>query len=126
VLTREARKVLPLAVNHRDAVEAATNACTITAAFASQSYSHLRGAFTDAFHQPFRTPLIPFLPTVIEAGTEAGAYGGFLSGSGSTIACLTQDNPEGVARAMLAAAGVSARTCIVSADNQGATIHSVH
>jgi homoserine kinase len=109
-----------------DAVESCGNACAITAAFASRDYRKLRGAFADGLHQPFRKKLIPFLDNVIAAGEAAGALGGFLSGSGSTIACLTLRSPEKVASAMLAAAGgMKARTIITKADNQGTRVLSI-
>ena len=69
-----------------------------------------------AFHQPHRLPLVPFLPKVLAAGQAAGALGGFLSGSGSTVACLTLTDAEAVAQAMLDAAGLpGARTVITHA-----------
>ena len=124
ISTPEARKVLPPDVQHELAVASAGNAARITAAFASGQYEALIGAFDDYLHQPFRQPLIPFLPLVIESGEEAGALGGFLSGSGSTIACVTLEKPEAVAAAMLKSvpSGVKARTAIFQADNQGVKI----
>src|SRR6266567_5135611 len=98
------------------------NACAITAAFAARNYEKLRGAFGDHFHQPFREKLIPFLNSVVEAGEGAGALGGFLSGSGSTIACLSLRSPEKVATAMLKAAGPNARSMITTADNGGTRV----
>ena len=86
VATPAARKVLPAQLDRLAAVQSCVNACRITAAFAAQNYSLLRGAFADQLHQPFREKeLIPFLSKVIAAGVQAGALGGFLSGSGSTI-----------------------------------------
>lgn len=122
VSTPAARKVLPLDLQHELAVTCAGNAARITAAFASGQYEALRGAFEDFLHQPFRQPLIPFLPDVIRAGEEAGALGGFLSGSGSTIACVTLEKPEAVATAMLKAAGVKVRTVVTTADKNGVKI----
>lgn len=120
VSTPAARKVLPPDLQHELAVACAGNAARITAAFASGQYEALRGAFEDYLHQPFRQPLIPFLPGVIRAGEQAGALGGFLSGSGPTIACVTLEAPEKVAAAMLAAAeGAGARTVVTAADKQG-------
>ena len=75
----------------------------ITAAFAKQEYASLKGLFDDRFHQPYREKLIPELRSVIEAGEQAGAVGGWLSGSGSAIMCLTLKNPKAVANAMRAA-----------------------
>jgi homoserine kinase len=120
VSTPEARKVLPPTLDRRRAVESCVNACRITAAFATRDYASLHGAFGDQLHQPFREPLIPFLSKVIAAGESAGAIGGWLSGSGSTICCLTAEQPEAVAEAMLAAAEApGAKTVITGADNCG-------
>ena len=123
VSTPEARKVLPATLGHKLAVESCVNACRITAAFLTRDYESLRGAFTDHFHQPHRESLIPFLPKVIRAGEDAGAFGGWLSGSGSTICCLTASDPERVAAAMLNAAdSPGARTIITRADNRGTLV----
>ena len=123
VSTPQARKVLPETLDRRRAVESCVNACRITAAFIARDYEALRGAFTDHLHQPHREPLIPFLSTVIAAGEAAGALGGWLSGSGSTICCLTSSDPDSVAAAMLRAANSpGARTVITRADNQGCQV----
>lgn len=120
VSTPEARRALPDVLDRRRAVESVVNACRITAAFANRDYQSLRGAFGDHLHQPHREPLIPFLTKVITAGEAAGAIGGWLSGSGSTICCLTTERPEAVAATMLAAANSpGARTVITQADNRG-------
>jgi homoserine kinase len=120
VSTPEARRVLPETLDRRRAVESVVNACRITAAFASQDYQALRGAFGDHLHQPHREPLIPFLAKAIAAGESAGAIGGWLSGSGSTICCLATDDPKPVADAMLAAANSPGATAVITrADNRG-------
>ena len=124
VRTADSRRILPEDVNRKAAVASSARACRITAAFAGQQYEALRDAFEDsAFHQPHRLPLVPFLPKVLAAGRAAGALGGFLSGSGSTVACLTLEEPEAVAAAMLEASGLpGARTLITQADNRGARV----
>ncbi len=123
VRTEEARRVLPNEINRLGAVESCGNACLITAALASGDYEALRGAWRDHLHQPFRAEFVPFLDRVIAAAEQAGALGGFLSGSGSTIAAVTLHSPEAVAAAMLQASGLSeAETRITSADNDGVRI----
>lgn len=122
VSTPAARQVLPRQLDHSAAVLSCANACRITAAFASQNYALLRGAFRDGLHQPFRHSLIPFLSDVIAAGEKAGALGGFLSGSGSTICCVTLENPDAVADAMGRAAHADHRTVVTCADNTGLTV----
>ena len=119
IATPDARAVLPANLERLSAVHSCANACRITAAFASADYELLRGAFVDGLHQPFREPLIPMLPRVIAAGEDAGALGGFLSGSGSTICCVTLERADEVAAAMLSAADSPARTIITVADNNG-------
>lgn len=124
VRTVEARALLPASVSRPAAVASAARACRITAAFAARDYAALRGAFADeAFHEPHRRPLVPFLPAVVAAGEAAGALGGFLSGSGSTVCCLTLENPGAVAAAMLAACGLpGARVLVTTADETGMSI----
>jgi homoserine kinase len=125
VSTPEARKVLPDSIPRPGAVTSVTNACRITAAFLQRRYDLLRGCFGDGLHQPFRVPLVPLLPTVIAAGERAGALGGFLSGSGSTICCVTLDDGEAVASAMLGTAPPGSHVIIATADNEGTrVIHS--
>ena len=123
VLTDNARTVLPQSILHKEAVNNMSNACSITAAFATREYHKLRDTFDDYLHQTYRQHLVPGLFNVILAGTEAGALGGFLSGSGSTIACLAVNGKsEKIARAMqdAYAAGHGTHTHIIPADNIGA------
>jgi homoserine kinase len=120
VQTTRARKVLPSKMPHAAAVKSCANACTLTAAFVSQDYDKVRGAFDDYLHQPFRAKLVPFLPSVIAAAEQAGALGAFLSGSGSTIAAVTLRTPNKVADAMQRAARTPGRTIVTHADNRGA------
>jgi homoserine kinase len=123
VKTNEARKILPSRIARTDAVKSCGNACAITAAFVSHSYRSLEGSFVDYFHQPFRAKLIPYLPKVIAAAEKAGSFGAFLSGSGSSIAAITIENPDRVARAMIQAAPKTpGRAVVLSADNHGARI----
>jgi homoserine kinase len=137
IKTSNARKVLPLKLSRVAAVESCANACAVTAAFASQNYESLSGAFVDHVHQPFRQKLIPFLSRVIAAAEKAGALGAFLSGSGSTIAAVTLHSPKKVAAAMLRAASPpvgrtrpvarskSSRTVITTGDNKGVQLLSI-
>jgi homoserine kinase len=126
IQTQSARRILPSKISHIAAAKNCANACALTAAFASQNYEKLRGTFTDHLHQPFRSKLIPFLSPVIAAAEKAGALGGFLSGSGSTIAAVTLHKPEKVAMAMARAAATPTRTIITRADNRGAQILTNH
>jgi homoserine kinase len=100
ISTEAARRLLPAKYPKADAAHGLNRAALIAAAFSSRKYEMLRGLFDDRFHQPYREKLLPLLSRVIAAGERAGALGGFLSGSGSSIMCLTLDRPAAVARAM--------------------------
>lgn len=100
ISTEEARKLLPATYSKADTTHALNRSALITAAFSRGDYEQLRGVFDDRVHQPYRQKLLPQLARVIRAGERAGALGGFLSGSGSSIICLTLSRAEAVARAM--------------------------
>jgi len=119
--TDASRVHLPREVPHADATINTALASMITAAFASRDYELLRGSMDDRLHQPYREPGVPHLRRAIEAGVAAGALGGYLSGSGSAVACITLDKPDNVAAAMQAVLP-SAQVMILGPDNQGVVI----
>jgi homoserine kinase len=122
IKTSEARRILPSQIARTAAIENCANACAITAAFSSERYRNLSGAFGDYLHQRYRRKLIPFLPRVIAAAEKTGALGAFLSGSGSAICAVGFHSPNKVATAMLRAAATPARTIITHVDNRGARV----
>lgn len=118
VSTRKARELLPPQFSKADVVHNLTRVSVITGAFASADAGALRGLFDDRIHQPYREPLVPGLMSAIRAGERAGAIGGWLSGSGSSLICLTIESPEAVSRAMLRKMP-GAEAFILRADGQG-------
>jgi homoserine kinase len=124
VRTADARRVLPKQISFPDAVRSAANASAVAAAFASKNYGALAGCFVDYLHQPARAPLVPGLDRIIAAGVKAGAIGGWLSGSGSTIACLVLDgDAEKIVAAMKRASGFkTAQTVVAAPDNRGVVV----
>ncbi len=101
VSTEKARTLVPNTFSKADTVHNLTRVSLITAGFAAGNAEALRGSFEDRVHQPYRESLIPQLGRVIRAGEKAGAIGGWLSGSGSTIICLATDRADAVGAAML-------------------------
>jgi homoserine kinase len=125
ILTDKARQILPKQIPMRDAVENINRTALITSIFATGDFALLRGLFDDKLHQPYRLKLLPQLDDVIAAGTEAGALGGWLSGSGSSIICVTEQKEKAVADAMASVfdrAGIRNRTYILHADNDGTRV----
>jgi homoserine kinase len=118
VSTEEARRLVPQTFSKADTVHALNRAALIAAAFASKNYESLRGLFDDRLHQPYREKLVPQLSSVIRAGERAGAIGGFLSGSGSSIICLALEKETAVATAMRRQLPDS-QVVVLQADNSG-------
>ena len=116
ISTQMARKLVPRTFSRADTIHNLNRAALISAAFASNRLTSLSGLFDDRIHQPYRQQLIPQLARIIEAGVAAGALGGWLSGSGSTIICLTLRNPLAVGAAMLRELP-DARIRVLVADN---------
>jgi homoserine kinase len=100
VSTPEARKRVPQTFSKADTIHILNRASLVTAAFTTGRLENLRGCFDDRIHQPYRAALIPGMDAILAAGVKAGAIGGWLSGSGSTLMCLALDNPEAIATAM--------------------------
>ncbi len=121
ISTEAARKLVPPVFSQADTVHSLNRAALISAAFASGDYEQLRGLFDDRVHQPYREQVIPQLSRVVRAGQQAGAIGGWLSGSGSAIMCLTLAKPRAVAAAMLNQM-LDSTVRILTADNTGARI----
>lgn len=123
LLTKESRGVLPRTLPYFDAVKSINSAAYVVAAFASGNFARLRNAAGDFLHEPYRLPKIPGAAEAIAAGVKAGAYTGWLSGSGSSVLCVAERTAaEAVSRAMVgafAAAGVAATGRALAADNHG-------
>ena len=123
--TREARRLLPSRVSHRDAVFNLSRAALFVAAIASGRFDLLVTATQDRLHQPYRQVLFPSMSRLIGAAIEAGALGAWLSGSGSALLALTRGDESGVAEAFDAAAranGVAGRSMVVELETEGAVL----
>ena len=125
VSTEKARSLLPKQVPLTDAVENMRRVALITSIFATGDFALLRGLFDDKLHQPYRKKLIPMLDDVVAAGIEAGALDGWLSGSGSSIVCLTEQKEKAVAEAManvFAHQKIRCESHVLIADNDGTRV----
>ena len=102
------------------------SAAYVVAAFASGDYASLRHAAGDFVHEPYRLPSVPGGAEAIAAGVAAGAWTGWLSGSGSSVLCVCEKTVSGPAfTAMTGAfsrAGMQSEGRILSADNDGLSV----
>jgi homoserine kinase len=86
--THAARGLLPTQVSIEVAVHNISRSSMFVAALATGHPELLRTATEDAIHQPPRSTVFPALPRLIGAALDAGAYGAFLSGAGSSVLAL--------------------------------------
>jgi homoserine kinase len=126
VLTADSRGVLPQSIPFNDAVRSANSLAFLVGVLVSGEFSRLNDAVDDYIHQPYRSLLNPFGHESIEAGCHAGAYTGWLSGSGSTVVCVTDAaHALRVGEAMqqvYRGNGVSSRVHRLVTDNAGLTV----
>jgi homoserine kinase len=126
VLTENSRRVLPDSIPFNDVVRSANSLAFLVGVLVSGDFARLEGAVNDYIHQPYRELLNPFGHESIEAGCHAGGYAGWLSGSGSTVVCVTsQARAQAVATAMEKAYtvnGVRSRAYRLITENRGLTV----
>jgi homoserine kinase len=123
LVTKESRGALPATLPFFDAVKSVNSAAYLVAAFASRDYGQLRNVSGDFIHEPYRLPQIPGGREAIAAGVAAGAWTGWLSGSGSSVLCVCERaNAAAVHGSMTAAfarAGMPSEGRMLAADNAG-------
>ncbi len=91
VLTREARKMLPLQIPMESFIANMANTALITAAFAKNDYSLFSRSLNDVVVEPVRSRLIPGFDEVKRNALKAGADGVAISGSGPTLFAITDN-----------------------------------
>lgn len=123
VLTNSSREVLPNMIPFKDVVRSANSLAFLVGVLVSGDFARLQGAVNDYIHQPYRELLNPFGSESIAAGCHAGAYTGWLSGSGSTVVCVGQESQANkIAAAMekiYTANQVKSRAYRLTVDNKG-------
>jgi homoserine kinase len=117
--TERSRAMLSASVPFRDAVFNVTRTALLVAALAAGDVAALARATEDRLHQDVRFATVPQSRAALAAGLEAGAWCGWLSGSGPSIALLSADADADAVAGALPADGVAKRLAI---DLDGATV----
>jgi homoserine kinase len=89
-LTAASRTSLPDTVAFSDAAFNVGRTALLVAALAAGDVSSLRAATKDRLHQEVRLAASPLSDAALAAGLAAGAWCGWLSGSGPTVAFLAE------------------------------------
>ncbi|MCD2346219.1 homoserine kinase [Clostridium guangxiense] len=90
--TSDARKVLPESFSRSDAVFNISRAAMLVSALNNGENEKLKFAFEDRIHQPYRKKFIHNLDEIFIRSRELGSYGEFISGSGSTLLSIVDEN----------------------------------
>ncbi|MCC6381324.1 MAG: homoserine kinase [Dehalococcoidia bacterium] len=127
--TKEARKALPESYSRADAVHNTGRAALFVAAMAAGRLDLLDAATDDRLHQRQRAHIFPPLVEVFAAAKAAGAHAAWLSGAGSSIAAICdEEQVRAVAAAMLETlrgAGMTGRSLVTQIAAEGAQVARV-
>jgi homoserine kinase len=110
--TSDSRTALPAGVPFDDAVFNVGRTALLVAALAAGDSAALAAATQDRMHQDRRLAAAGTSRAALEAGIAAGAWCGWLSGSGPAVAFLTDGGDGGSIAAALPATGHSRITAI--------------
>lgn len=127
--TQKAREVLPDSIPHKHAIFNLQRASLFISAIINKRYDLFKVAMEDLLHQPYRKSLIPGFDDVVKASLDNGALGASLSGAGSTILALANDNFDNIGQAMVEAfkrAGVRSEYKVLEIDTEGAKVEVIY
>ena len=123
--TEKARAVLPAQYSRRDVVANLQRTALLAARFFSGGQLSPE-LFSDALHQPYRSPLVPGIAECL-AFRHPDVAGIFLSGAGSAVMAITRRNTAKIGAALVEkfrSMGTDARALALKADNRGARLSS--
>lgn len=123
--TEEARKVLPKKLTIKEGVYNVSRAALMVSCFSSGKYELIKYACKDAFHQNYRSKLIPGFEEVYNKSYELGALACYLSGAGPTMMAIIDEKDERFSnklREFLKSKQMKWDILELSLDNHGATI----
>ena len=123
--TKAARQVLPQTVPFQHAVYNVSRSALLIGALCQGEMSLLRQALKDKLHQPYREKLIPGMMDVLDAATEAGAWGAALSGAGPCLIAFADQKQGAIGEAMVSAFGahkIKSRYLVLNLDTAGAVV----
>ncbi|OMH40371.1 homoserine kinase [Desulfurobacterium indicum] len=126
--TEDSRSVLPETYTREDAIFNIQRVALLMGALQKKDFSLLKEAVKDRIHQPYRCDLIPGFWEVLSQGYKEGAYAVYLSGAGSCIGALADNNFDNIGKAMcdvFESLGIDAKYLVLEVDKEGARIEDI-
>jgi homoserine kinase len=117
--TNESRGKIGTTISLSDAVFNISRTAMLVTAFHTGDVELLREATKDRIHQDIRFAASPTCREALDAGLQAGAWCGWLSGSGPTVALMCS---PGQANAIAGALPNSGHSKVLHLDTQGAVV----
>lgn len=117
--TNESRGKIGTTVSLSDAVFNISRTAMLVTAFHTGDVELLKEATKDRIHQDIRFAASPTCREALDAGLQAGAWCGWLSGSGPTVALMCS---PGQANAIASALPNSGHSKVLHLDTQGAVV----
>jgi homoserine kinase len=90
IKTSEARKILPLEIPLKGAIQAWSNVGALVAALSKGDYELIARSLEDFIVEPVRKKSIPHFDALKAESLKAGALGGGISGSGPSVFMLSK------------------------------------
>lgn len=125
VSTEKARGILPQNFSLKDIVFNLSRMGALIYSLTKGEWKYLPLATEDKLHQPYREILIPGMKEVIGNALKSGAKGAFLSGAGSGIVALIEDEEKKIGESMqkaLLKKGIKSKIMTLEIDKRGLRI----
>jgi homoserine kinase len=100
VKTKDAVAVLPKKVPFEDVVFNISQVAFFVSGIIGDVLETMGLGMEDRLHQPYRKALIPGLENIFETAKKSGTHGVSLSGAGSSVVAIINQNPEPIGKAM--------------------------
>ena len=127
--TAQARSVLPTNISRNDAVYNISRAALITASLFSGKLENLKVSTDDMLHQQYRMGFISGSDRVFKIAYDLGALGVYISGAGSTIMAIINNNDNNFSKEIRKILNkedfAGWEVCELSVDSKGAEATSV-
>ncbi|SNR65515.1 homoserine kinase [Desulfurobacterium atlanticum] len=126
--TEDSRAVLPPGYSRDDVIFNIQRVGLLMGALQKKDFSLLKEAVKDRIHQPYRGDIIPGFWDVLSQGYKEGAYAVYLSGAGSCIGALADNNFDNIGKAMcdvFESLGIEAKYLVLDVDKEGARVEEV-
>ncbi|KAA8666482.1 homoserine kinase [Clostridium sp. MT-14] len=100
VSTALSREVLPATYLKEDCIFNISRSAMLISALYNSEFDKLRICFGDRVHQPYRKNLIKHSEAIFKRSKELGSIGEFISGSGSTLMAVLDENVDEFMKSM--------------------------